>query len=129
MLTEKSINGEQEVKARLVARGYEEQQLTQIDSPTCTKEVFRLVVTILASKGWKIHSLDIKSAFLQGKKIERDVYITSPKGIKLEGFVWKLNTCVYGLNDASKTWYFSMRDGLVKLGVKPSLYNSALFYW
>ena len=56
VLTEKSINGEQEVKAHLVARGYEEQQLTQNDSPTCTKEVFRLVVTILASKGWKIHS-------------------------------------------------------------------------
>ena len=44
----------------------------------------------------------------------------------MEGFVWKLNMR-YGLNDASRTWYFSMRDELVKLGVKPSLY--ALFYW
>ena len=64
------------VNARLVARGFEETDLKNIrkDSPTCGKDSLRLCLTILASKHWKISSLDIKAAFLQGKEINREVF-------------------------------------------------------
>ena len=56
-------------KARLVARGFEEEHLNELrkDSPTCCKVSFCLVVSIIATNMWTIHSVDVKSAFLQGK--------------------------------------------------------------
>ena len=58
-------------KAHLVGRGFEEEHLNELrkDSPTCCKVSFRLVVSIIASNMWTIHSVDVKSAFLQGKEI------------------------------------------------------------
>ena len=67
-------------KARLLARGFEEENLVEIrkDSPTCCKENFRVLLLLIIANKWKIHSLDIKSAFLLGKKIDRDVYLRPP---------------------------------------------------
>ena len=52
VVTEKCKDGEKVVKARLVARGFEELDLKDIrkDSPTCGKDSLRLCLTILASK-------------------------------------------------------------------------------
>ena len=71
-----------------------------------TKESLRLTLVTAASKGWRIGSLDIKSAFLQGQKIERDVYL-KPRAPREAGTdkLWKLNKTVYGLGDASRRWY------------------------
>ena len=71
----------------------------------------------------------MKSAFLQGQSIERDIFIESPTELKKHGLIWKLKTCVYGLNDASRTWYLGVRDELVQLRDKPSMYDWASFYW
>ena len=73
VITEKAVDGKKKLKARLVARGFEEQAEIQTDSPTCSKEYQRLVLTIMASRGWHCNSNDIKAAFLQGKPIDRDV--------------------------------------------------------
>ena len=77
VLIEKSIDGKKIVKDRLVARGYEEQQLWQTDCPTYKKECLRLIWSIFASKGWQSNSIDIKSAFSQRKAIQRDASIVS----------------------------------------------------
>ena len=42
-----------------------------------------------------------KSAFLQGKPIERDVYLNPPKEVHTKK-IWKLHTTVYGLGDAPR---------------------------
>ena len=74
--TEKIIDDMITVKARLVARGFEEYNVTyRKDSPTCLKENLRLALTISASKHWSINSIDIQRAFLQGKGIIRDIYV------------------------------------------------------
>ena len=62
--------------------------------PTCCKVSFWLVVTMIASDMWAIHSVDVKSAFLQGKETNRDVYVKTPQEaetVKLR----KLKTTVY----------------------------------
>ena len=68
-------------KARLVARGFEEDPLamTETVSPTCRKESLRILFTVTASMSWNLKSLDIASAFLQGKEIDRIVYLYPPK--------------------------------------------------
>ena len=57
-------NEKDEIKARLVARGFEEKENFKFDSPTVTKEVLRIFFTICSSKGWKEKSMDVTAAFL-----------------------------------------------------------------
>ena len=115
-MVEKTVNGVPTVKARLVARGFEETSDIRRDSPTCSKNSFRCFLPICAMKGWKIESTDIKSAFLQGETLDRDVFIEPPKEAKLEGVIWRLNKCIYGLNDASRKWFKNVEAVLKKLG-------------
>lgn len=129
VLTKKTNRGKTVYKARLVARGYEEDTLQlKTDSPTCSKESLRLLFSILAANNWSLHSIDIKSAFLQGQPLEREVYLKPPKHAKTDG-VWKLLRCPYGLADASRQWYLRVKEVIVKLGATQSKYDKALFYW
>ncbi|GAB1607207.1 hypothetical protein Ahia01_001004000 [Argonauta hians] len=129
VITEKFKDGEKIIKARLVAKGFQENSDLKKDSPTCLKENLRLVVAIAASEKWKMKSLDIKSAFLQGKNIERDVYLIPPAEVSNGKVLWKLNKVIYGLSDASRIWYLKVKEVLESLGMKMSIYDEALFYF
>ena len=86
-------------------------------------------MAITASKEWNIKTTDIKSAFLQGKEMERIVYLKPPKEANVkEGIIWKLKRCLYGLNDAASQFYQSVVDCLKNVGCKQSQLDPALFY-
>ena len=131
--TEKqSTDGQVVTKARLVARGFEEckDYSFRSDAPTAEKRVLRIFLALLASNQWKCNCIDIKSAFLQGKTFEREVYLRPPvEAENSEGKVWKLNKCVYGLNDTARVWYFTVRNALLSLGCKQLKVDPAMFYW
>ena len=100
-------------KARLVARGFQEDQSDLIlDSPTSSRESQRFALILMASYGFEIRSLDVKTAFLQGKKLERDVFLRPPADI-CAGKLWKLSKCVYGLADAARNWFDKVADFFV----------------
>ena len=99
------------------------------DSPTCTKESIHVALSVIVSKQWKCQSLDVKAAFLQGKTADRDVFIKPPPKAGCKGYIWKLRTCVYGLVDASRIWYFRVKEELLNLGMRISTYDPALFFW
>lgn len=108
-------------RARLVARGFEEQSFIPKDSPTVGKGAMRIFLTVSASKKWKVKTTDIKSAFLQGKELNRDVFIKPPKESDTEmGFIWKLKHGLYGLKGGARQFYMSVKDELDKLGCKQS---------
>ena len=117
------------VKARLVARGFEDHEVHRKDAPTVGKSVMRLMMAVAASKSWPVKTTDIKSAFLQGKTIERDIYIKPPKEAEMEdGHLWKLKKCLYGLNEAARQFYQSVAECLSSLGCTKSALDPALFY-
>jgi len=116
------------VKARLVARGFEEEFTTQSDSPTISKCGMRMCLMVVSYQGWIMRSTDIKSAFLQSKEMTRQVFVTPPKEAENDDSVWKLKKCLYGLTDASRQFYMSVCDELFRLGVKRSSLDSSLFY-
>jgi len=128
VVTPKIIDGQPSVKARLVARGFEELQDFRTDSPTCSKEGLRLVLIVLVSQSWTLHSLDVKTAFLQGESINRDLYVKPPKEANTKK-LWKLEKTVYGLADASRSWYLKLRSKLIKLGGKPVSLDQGIFLW
>ena len=127
--TEKMKGGKLVCKARLVARGFEEDSSSlKIESPTCSKDSFRIMLTVVCSMKWKIHSIDIKSAFLQGMPLSRSVFLKPPKEAETES-VWKLKQAVYGLNDASRHWYERVFEELVNSGMTVSKLDAAVFYF
>ena len=75
------------------------------------------------------NTIDIKAAFLQGNKLDRDVHLKPPVEVESDGKLWKLDKCLYGLSDASRVWYFSVRDELLKCGCIQSKADLSLFYW
>lgn len=116
-------------RARLVARGFEEEQYIQSDSPTVTKSSIRLIVAISAAMQWEVKTTDIKSAFLQGKRLEREIYLIPPgESDTPEGMIWRLKKCLYGLNDAARMFYASISEVLSRLGCIKSTLDPALFY-
>ena len=118
-----------EVRARLVARGFEDEATYRKDSPTVSKSAVRIILTVAALKGWPVKTTDIKSAFLQGKKMDREVYISPPKEANAaEDQIWKLKHCLYGLNDAARQFYQSVVEKLKELGCVQSSMDPAMFY-
>ena len=89
-------DGTKTLKARLVARGFEEDMLdVRTDSPTCSRQSLRLCIATAKTIKCDLHSLDIKSAFLQGNQIERDAFLNPPKEYRENGMVWKLKKCIW----------------------------------
>ncbi len=130
--TNKESNGKQTFKARLVAKGFQDKDACNVrnDSPICSKESLRAVLGVMSAKDWVCKSMDIKTAFLQSKKLDRPIYLLPPKEANVPtGYIWKLSKCVYGLTDTSRSWYLTLRDEQVKLGVTPSKYDQAIFTW
>ena len=130
MITEKTSDGKQIVKARLVARGYEEgnKDSLRTDSPTISKDNLRLIYAIIATHHWKICDLDIKAAFLQGNPVNRDIYLKPPIEAG-KNKLWKLKTTVYGSVDAARSWYMTVKEELLKTGAEMSKFDEALFIW
>ena len=119
-------------KARLVARGYQDSTVSpnqaEKDSPTCSRESQRLVMAVTLGMGWTLQSLDVTSEFLQGKDIEREVFLRPPTEARTT-FLWKLKKCVYGLDDASRYWYNAVKDFLTSSGMHVSKHDNCVFYF
>ena len=124
----KDSDGKSFLKAGLCARGFEEEQDFRTDSPTCSREGVRLALSIIASMSWKLNSIDVKTAFLQGNSLQREVLVKPPKEANTD-CLWKLNKCVYGLADASRYWYLKLREELLKLDSKPCSLDQGIFVW
>ena len=60
----------------------------------------------------------------------REVFLIPPKEAECsKDTLWKLNKTVYGLNDAARSWYFTVRNCLIKLGCIQLKTDPAGFYW
>jgi hypothetical protein len=69
-------------KARLVAKGYAQRQGVDYDevfAPVARMETVHLLLALAAHRGWPVHHMDVKSAFLNGD-LEEEVYVHQPPG-------------------------------------------------
>ena len=125
---EKHDGQKQNYKARLVAKGFQERDQPQSDSPTAAKESFKLLVALAANQNFRVVSMDIRAAFLQAKKLDREVFVRPPDDIKKEGKIWKLLKPLYGLDDASRKFYLKVKETLQELGLKTLPGDDAFYY-
>ena len=126
----KPVDGINVTKARLVARGFEDVEASnrRKDSPTCAKESLRITFALIASAMWDCKSMDIRRAFLQGNSLDREIFVKPPKEANTKN-IWKLNKCVYGLNEASRYWYNRVYEEFLNIGLMKCDYDDALFYY
>ena len=126
-------DGGSKAKARLVARGFQDKDIDLLDtsSPTCSKTNVRMALVIASSMGWTPNSIDISTAFLQGKPLERTVYL-KPPSTHYDGppnVLWKLRKSVYGLNDAPRLWFESLTDLLKSVNGQFDPTDPAFMWW
>jgi len=85
------------------------------------------MIAVAANQGWTARSIDISAAFLQGREIDRTVYIRPPPEYKKPGVVWKLRKGLYGLKEASRLWYDELSQDLKKHGGEQLTGDPAVF--
>ena len=54
------------------------------------------LIALSSQKNWKLNAIDIKTAFLKGQSIIRNIYVVPPKEAKASS-IWKLEKWIYGL--------------------------------
>ena len=82
-----------------------------------------------AHHGWKVHQLDVKTAFLNGD-LQEEVYVKQPPGFAIKGqehMVCRLHKALYGLKQASRAWYEKIHMHLIALGFICSPIESTLY--
>lgn len=120
-------------KARLVAKGYIQRHGVDFDevfAPVARIETVRFLIAMAASRGWEIHHLDVKTAFLHGD-LKEEVYVSQPEGFVTNGKenkVYKLKKALYGLRQAPRAWNEKLNKVLgglnfVKCSKEPALYR------
>ena len=107
-------------KARLVAKGFLQKAGTdfnEVFAPIARMETMRIITAIASQKGWYMHHMDVKSAFLNGPLEE--IYVSQPPGFEIKGSeekVYKLNKALYDLKQAPRAWNRRIDGFLMKLG-------------
>jgi hypothetical protein len=89
-------------KERFVARGFSQREREYYDEMFVLVAKYtsiRSIIAIAFAVGWKLHQMDVKTAFLNGV-IEEEVYIEQPQGFVIHGkesHVCRLKKVLYGL--------------------------------
>ena len=71
-------------KARLVARGFSQKYGIDFDetfSPVAKLTTVHVLITLAASKVWRLWQIDVKNAFLHGG-IDKEIYMEQPHGFE-----------------------------------------------
>jgi hypothetical protein len=120
-------------KARFVARGFSQVKGVDYDetfAPVARHTSIRSIIALVASMGWKLHQMDVKTVFLNGE-IEDEVYIEKPEGFVIhnkKSHVCRLKKALYGLKQAPCAWYEKMDGFLMSLGFSKSVVDPNLYY-
>ena len=89
-------------KARLVTRGFIQREgidFEEVFALVARMESVHFLLALAAAKDWRIHHLDVKSAFLNGE-LAKTVFVRQPLGFAIKGeehWVLRLRKALYGL--------------------------------
>ncbi len=119
-------------KARLVAKGYA--QTYGIDyeetySPIAKMTIVKAIIAMEAAKGWSLHQMDVKNAFLHGD-LQEEVYMKQPPGYVDQtnpNLVCRLKKALYSLKQAPRAWSDKIGQYLVTSGFQTSKADFSLY--
>ncbi|GJT94553.1 retrovirus-related pol polyprotein from transposon TNT 1-94 [Tanacetum coccineum] len=119
-------------KARLVARGYRQEEGIDFEesfAPVARLEAVRIFLAFAAHMNMVVYQMDVKTAFLNGN-LREEVYVSQPNGFVDKdnlNHVYKLKKALYGLKQAPRAWYdmlysFLISQDFSKGSVDPTLF-------
>ncbi|GJR56686.1 retrovirus-related pol polyprotein from transposon TNT 1-94 [Tanacetum coccineum] len=119
-------------KARLVARGYRQEEGIDFEesfAPVARLEAIRIFLAFAAHMNMVIYQMDVKTAFLNGN-LREEVYVSQPDGFvdpDKPNHVYKLKKALYGLKQAPRAWYdmlssFLISNDFSKGSVDPTMF-------
>jgi hypothetical protein len=120
-------------KARFVVRGFSQKEGIDYEetfTPVARYTSIRTIISLVAKLKWKLHQIDVKTAFLNGI-IEEQVYIEQPQGFEVEdrkSHVCRLKKALYRLKQAPIAWYGRIDNLLTSLGFTKSKADSNLYF-
>ncbi|GJR63304.1 retrovirus-related pol polyprotein from transposon TNT 1-94 [Tanacetum coccineum] len=97
-------------KARLVARGYRQEEGIDFEesfAPVARLDAIRIFLAYAAHMNMIVYQMDVKTAFLNGI-LREEVYVSQPDGFVDQdnpNHVYKLKKALYGLKQAPRAWY------------------------
>ncbi|GKA66232.1 retrovirus-related pol polyprotein from transposon TNT 1-94 [Tanacetum coccineum] len=119
-------------KARLVARGYRQEEGIDFEesfAPVARLDAIRIFLAFAAHMNMIIYQMDVKMTFLNGILCE-EVYVSQPDGFVDQdnpNHVYRLKKALYGLKQAPRVWYdllsqFLLSQEFSKGTVDPTLF-------
>jgi hypothetical protein len=120
-------------KERFVARGFSQKEGIDYEETFALVARYtsiRTIIALAAKMKWKLHQMDVKTAFLNDV-IEEEVCIEQPQGFEVEDMkshVCKLKKALYGLKQAPRAWYGRIDSFLTSLGFTKSKEDSNLYF-
>ena len=122
------------VRARVVAkdlRSKESARSLGCSSPTPSCEIVQILLSLAATRGWRLRALDISHAFMHSP-IPRDtnVVLRMPQSISTvagEIVFLKLRKALNGLRDASKHWLSLLTSSITRVGLWNDEYEPCCF--
>nr|GFA30559.1 retrovirus-related Pol polyprotein from transposon TNT 1-94 [Tanacetum cinerariifolium] len=119
-------------KARLVARGYRQEEGIDFEesfAPVARLEAFRIFLAYAAHRNMVVYQMDLKTAFLNGN-LREDVYVSQPDGFvdsDNPNHVYKLKKALYRLKQASRAWHDMLSSFLLSQEFSKGLVDPTLF--
>ena len=107
-------------KARLVVRGFVQQEgidYKDVFAPVARMESVRVLLALAAQEGWRVHHMDVKSAFLHGDLMEK-VYVWQPPGFAVPG---------EEVRQALRAWNAKLDATLKEMGFQQSAHEAAMY--
>nr|GEX70488.1 hypothetical protein [Tanacetum cinerariifolium] len=119
-------------KARLVARGYRQEEgiyFKESFAPVARLEAIRIFHVYVAHKNMVIYQMDVKTAFLNGN-LQEEVYVSQPDRFvdpDNPNHVYKLKEVLYGMKQASRAWYDMLSSFLISQDFSKGSVDPTLF--
>ena len=91
----------------------------------------RTVLTIVASKQWPAHQLDVSNAFLHSH-LDEQVFCQQPTGFvdpSQPDAVCMMSRSLYGLQQAPHAWFTNFANYATTIGFTPTRSDSSLFVY
>ncbi|GJX80119.1 retrovirus-related pol polyprotein from transposon TNT 1-94 [Tanacetum coccineum] len=119
-------------KARLVARGYRQEEGIDFEesfAPVARLEAIRIFLAFVAHMNMVVPQMDVKTAFLNGN-LQKEVYVRQSDGFvdpDNPNHVYKLKKALYGLKQAPRAWYDMLSSFLISQDFSKGSVDPTLF--